>query len=885
MDFHAKEIGDLHKELKSSDKGLTSQQAKQRLAKYGKNIIQKKNTLKPLKILIEQFKSFLIYILLIATVISFLIGHLTDAIVILAIVFINAGIGFFQQYKAEKAIISLRKLLVETSKVIRDGKHIEISSSEVVPGDILLLEPGNKIGADSRIIELENLQTIESVLTGESLPISKSLGKLSKNTSLAKQDNMLFAGTQIVRGTAKALVVSTGMNTVFGKIATSLQELEEQKTPMQKRLDVFSKQIGIIILLLVGVITLLGFTKYFDLLKMFIVSVALAVSAIPEGLPAVLAIAFAIASKVMSKKNVIIRKLPAVESLGSVTVICTDKTGTLTEEKMHVQKIFSNNEFYTKKSKELFLETKKVNPLENKDLALLIKTSVLCNNARFELTNKKGEHKFLGDPTEIALVEASLDLGFNKKTLIEKEHSIEKFEFNSKRKMMSVVRACSDKTIGSTMYSKGSPERILEISSFELANGKIKKLTEKRKKDLREHSKKLEEEAYRVLAFAYKDIGKGVKSSKEDNLVFLGFMGMIDPPRPEVKNALKMCKDAGIDVKIITGDSALTAKAIAKQIGLEGKIITEQELKKMSDAVLLRDISNIAIFARTTPHQKLRITKILQQKGEVVAMTGDGINDVLALKAADVGISMGIRGTDVARDVSDIVLVDDNFASIVEGVKQGRKTYDNIKKFTKYFLAVNFSEIFLILFALLAGVFFGAEKWFLPLLPLQILWINLITDSLPALSLVFEKPDDVMKSKPRKEKSILDNIWKFIIIAGIFALLAELIVYILGVETGISMEKTQTLVLTTVILFELFFVYTIRSEQPLLKIGIFSNKWLNYAVLISFALHIILLYTSLGNLFGVVPLSFSDWLLILPFGLSGLIVFELAKYFKIFKKR
>lgn len=864
---HSKSIKEIFSQLQTSQKGITQEEAKFRLEKYGKNEIKRTHRLRPLKILIQQFHSFLIFILIVAAGISFFINHIIDGIVISLIILLNAGIGFTQQYKAEKSIASLRKLIIPKSKVIRENRLIEISSFDLVPGDILILNAGDKINADCRIIESNDAQTNEAVLTGESTPVNKIEKKLAIKTILAERENMLFTGTQLVRGNAKAIVVSTGMDSEFGKIAENLQEIETQKTPMQKRLDKFSKQIGIIILLFVVSIALLGFLKQFDMLEMFLTSVALAVSAIPEGLPAVLTISFAISAILMSKNNVITRRLPAVESLGSVTIICSDKTGTITEEKMNIQKIFANNNVYTKKNKNLFLKNKKIDIKKNKELYGLVKTSVLCNNARCELTDEK--YCIIGDPTEEALLMTAIDLGLDKKLMTEKEPSVKKFEFSSKRKMMSIVR---DNGRNNIMYSKGAIEKILDNSSFELINGNIKNLTLKRKQELLNHSKKMEKDALRVLAFAYKNFNKNEKP-EEKGLIFLGLSGMIDPPRKEVKEAVKQCFDAGIKIKIITGDSEVTAVAIAKQIGIVGNAITGKELEKMSDEELSKYIDEIVIFARTDPTQKLRITKILQAKGEVVAITGDGINDALALKAADVGIAMGKRGTDVARDVSDVILVDDNFASIVEGVRQGRKTYDNIKKFTKYFLAVNFSEIFLILTALILGVIFGTEKWFLPLLPLQILWINLITDSFPALSLAFEKEENVMQTLPRQEKSILDGIWKFVIVAGLIAFLAEIIIYFIGISNNTTPEKLRTIILTTAVFFELFFVYTCRSKKFLSK-KIFSNKWLNYSIIFSIILHLILLYTPLAIAFKVVPLSIKDWLMILPFAISGLILFE-----------
>ena len=514
--------------------------------------------------------------------------------------------------------------------------------------------------------------------------------------------------------------------------------------------------------------------------------------------------------------------------------------------------------------RKIFLNNKKIDIKKNHELSLLIKTSVLCNNARFEIVEDK--YEIIGDPTEQALISASLDLGFNKKNLIEAEPSIKKFEFDSKRKMMSVLRSNKRSKI---LYSKGAPEKIISMSSFEIIYGDIKKLTEKRKKQLLENSHLMENQALRVLAFAYKNFSIKEKP-EEKGLIFLGLAGMIDPPRKEVKEAIQQCKDAGIKIKMITGDSALTAKAIGDQIGISGKILTESELDKISDDDLIILLPEIGIFARTSPQQKLRITQLLQKSGEIVAITGDGINDALALKSADIGVAMGIRGTDVARDVSDIVLVDDNFASLVEGIKHGRKTYDNIKKFTKYLLTVNFSEIFLIAMALILQLP-------LPLLPLHILWINLITDSFPALSLIMENHEDVMNKKPKKEKNILDNIWKFVILGGILAFLTESIVYFFGLYNNFEIDRIRTIVWTTAILFELLFVYSCRSGKSLFEIGIFSNKWLNYSVLFSIILHLIIIYTPLAKIFSATSLNITDWLLITPFAIFGLVTFEITK--------
>ena len=475
----------------------------------------------------------------------------------------------------------------------------------------------------------------------------------------------------------------------------------------------------------------------------------------------------------------------------------------------------------------------------------------------------------MGDPTEQALLSNSLDLNLDKKLLTEQEPSVKKFKFDFKRKMMSILRDAGRTNI---LYSKGAPEKIIRASEFELVKGEIKRLSAKRKKELLNASKEMEKDALRVLGFAFKNFGKKSKV-EEKGLIFSGLMGMIDPPRKEVKDAIARCRGAGIKVKIITGDSALTASAIAKQVGIEGQIVESKHLEKMSDEELKEKINDIVIFARATPHQKLRITKILQEQGEIVAITGDGINDVLALKSADVGIAMGQRGTDVARDVSDVVLIDDNFASIVDGVSQGRKAYDNIKKFIKYMLSVNFDTI------LLVGILsaFGMP---LPILPLQILWKNLITDSFPAVSLVKEKGENVMQSRPRKEKSLLDGIWKFIILGGLLNFIACLSVYLVGINHGMAIEQVRTMVVTTGIVFELSFIYVCRSKKPLKEIGIFSNKWLNIAFLTGILLHLALLYTPLALAFKVVPLTLNNWLFILPFGISGLILFEVGKYIR-----
>ena len=866
MEWHTLAKEEVLKKLNSSLEGLSQKEAEIRLERYGKNVIEEVYKISPFKIFLKQFKSFLIYILLFAIVFSVLIKHFIDASVIFAIVILNASLGFVQQYKAEKSIINLRKLLKPEVRVFRNGRLRQISSEYLVPGDLIRLAEGDKITADCRLTSIENLEVNEAILTGESAPVEKCLEPLKDNTILAERANMLFSGTSIVKGNCRAVVVETGMTTEFGKIATMLQEINLPETPMQKKLDKFAKQVSLIVISLAILTFIIGVSTGKESIEMFLTSIAVAVSVIPEGLPAIITINLAFAINTLSKKNVIIRRLPAAETLGSVTLIATDKTGTITEEKMSVREIFCNNNYYAKDGNTLKQGKKKASI--GKELSFLFKTSVLCNNARFEIEeNEKSGYITLGDPTETALLISALDLGFNKKLLTETNPRIQELPFTSERKMMSILRKSERREI---LYVKGASESILKNSSSEFLNGTTEKISDKRKSQLKKVSEHLEEKGYRVLAFAFK-FQKSKKIAEED-LTFLGFMALLDPPRKEVKQAIEQCKKAGIKVKIITGDSPLTAKTVASEIGISGKIVTGQELDKMTDEVLEKEINNIVMFARVSPQDKLRIVEILKLKGEEVAITGDGVNDVLALKKADIGIAMGKKGSDVAREVSDMILTDDNFASIVKGVEEGRIVYDNSKKATKFLLASNFNEILIIAYSIIRG-------FNLPLLPLQILWINLVTDSMPALALTKEKGEKVMESKPRKEPSILTGIAWFVIVAGIISLLAEIAIFHYGLA-NFSIEKTRTMVMFLIIAFESFFVFTCRSNKSLFKIGLFSNKWVIYAVLGIIALQVMLIYTPLAPLFRVVPLSLGEWGLIILAASPTLIVFEAWKLLK-----
>ncbi len=863
-DWHAIKKEAVFKGLRTSEEGLSQKEADLRLERNGKNIIEEKEKLSTVKIFLVQFKSWLVYVLLFSVIIALIIEHYLDASVIGAIILLNAGIGFIQQYKAERSVKELRKLLVLKTKVLRDGVLKIINAEDIVAGDIVLLKSGDKIPADCRIFRYENLEVDESILTGESLSILKTDETLGKDTILTERKNMLYAGTHIEKGNCRVIVVFTGMDTEFGKITGMLEKIKEEKTPMQKKMDKFAKKSSFFVLGLVALLLLIGILSGYEKYEMLLTAIALAISAIPEGLPAVITIGLAFASKRMSQRNVIIKKLSASESLGSVTVICTDKTGTITEGKMRVMEIYCNERNFIKKGDSLLLDGEKVNIKNEKDISQILKTSVLCNNARFEYKEDGEGYDIIGDPTESSLVLNALELGFNKKLLTEGEKRVKEFPFSSERKMMSIIRKNKEQIV----YSKGGPEIILRKSHFELFNGKKVRLTDSKREQLIKEAERMQRSSLRVLAFAFKVYEDG--KDAEQNLTFIGFIGMHDPARKEVRNAIELCKKAGIKVKMITGDAGITARAIANQVGILGEMIDGKKLDSMTDEELIRRIDLINIFARIEPKQKFRIVEILKIKGEEVAVTGDGVNDVLALKKADIGIAMGIRGSDVAREVSDMVLMDDNFASIVNAVEEGRVVYNNIKKATKFLISINFSEILLIAFTILFSLP-------LPFTPLQILWMNLITDSIPAIALTKEKGENVMNEKPKKEKNILDKIMLFILLAGIVTFLVELSVFLLTLGKY-NINVVRTILVTEDVLFELFFVFICRNSKIFGKDGARSNKFVFYGVILSILVHIVAIYTIANNLFDFTFLTLNQWILILPFSLSGIVIFGIGRW-------
>ena len=843
MDWHGLQKDVVLKRLKSSENGLSEGGVQKRFSEYGKNVIRKFKRKSKFMVFLRQFNSLLIYILIVAAVVSALIGHGVDAVIIGVIVFLNAGIGFVQEYKAEEIIDKLRKSLRYNVLVFRDGVQMEIDSKFLVPGDIVLLEAGDKISADCRILDSENLQVNEAVLTGESFPVDKSERILSSDVILAKRENMLYAGTIIVRGKGRAVVVETGNRTEFGKLADLVQITKSDKMPLEVKINSFSRRVSVVILILVFFAFVVGVSAGIDKIEMFLVSVSLAVGAIPEGLPAIIAISLAVAIKQMYKVKTLVRRLPAAETLGRATVICTDKTGTLTEEELSVEKIYATK-----------VGGRRSEVGERKVLEI----GVLCNNARDEDDN------ILGDPTEIALIKSAKKFGIDKKNMTEKNLRVKEFPFDSVRKMMSIVRV-----IGkiNTSYVKGAPEIVLGNCTKEFIGGKIKLLTANRKAELVREIGKMEKAGLRVLGFGFRVLpsGKIGQEHAENHLTFVGFQGMIDLPRANVKDAILEAIDAGIDIKIITGDSALTTRAIAEKIGLSGNVVEGKELDKLSDEKWDEVVRTKTIFARITPEQKLKVVEILKKRKEVVAVTGDGVNDILALKRADIGISMGIRGSDVARDSSDMVLLDDNFASIVMAVREGRKVFANLKKSIKFLLAENAAQIFIVMVALFIGLP-------LPFLPLMILWMNLVTDSLPALAFAVEPIEDVMKSRPKSD-GLLSGIWGNILVAGLLNFVSVMVVFIYGLE-NFGLDIARTMAISTCIFFALFFAFTCKSEKSLFRTGILDNNYLILAVVISFGFHLIAIYSLLGSVLGMVALT--GWQIVVSVlaGLSGLIVFE-----------
>lgn len=910
--WHSLELKEIFEKLKTNQKGLSEEEAKRRLKEFGFNELKKKGGIKAFRIFLSQFKDVFILLLIVATIFSGVIGYYeslkapekglesySDAITISMIVLLCAITGFVQEYKAEKAIEALKKLTAPKARVIREGKKIVIDAREVVPGDIILLEPGDRVPADARLIKSVELKVNEAILTGESVPIPKKALKLEENTPLHERKNMVFSATHVVYGRGRAVVVSTGMQTEVGKIAKMVETEKKEETPLQKRLDKFAKKIGKLVVLVCAIIFLL---EVFEVLRQgpriegfiqaFMSSIALAISAVPEGLPAVVTISLALGAREFVKRNAIVRRLSSAETLGSVTVICADKTGTLTKGEMTVRKIFVDDKLisvsgvgYETKG-EFFEDGKKVEL--GKDAQLLLRIGVLCNNSSIEKT------EIFGDPTEVALLVCAEKAGIKQDEAKKLYPRIAEIPFTSERKMMTTVHGVNGEKHA---YSKGAVEILLEKSSFILENGEVKGLDEKKKKKILKINEGLASEGLRILAMAYRKLPQEQEEFDEKierDLIFVGFQAMMDPPREDAIEANKKCQMAGIKTVMITGDNKFTALAVAKEIGIfkEGDmVLTGEELDRLSDEEFSKIVERVSVYARVSPHHKLKIVEGLKEKGHIVAMTGDGVNDAPAVKKADIGIAMGITGTDVTKEASDLILMDDNFATIVKAVERGRVMYENIRKYARFLLACNFDELVVIgLFAILGGIF-GERLFPLPLLPAMILWINLVTDGAPAISLALDEPEeDVMNKPPRSPKEgILHGMTKFIIASFLFQAIGTILVFSLeyyvwpahGFGTEETLAEARTAAFVQAAIFELFVIWNCRSEsKSVWRMGrkAFKNKLLVISVILSLVLTLGIAYIPITQgLFHLTALSLTDLLYI--FGVASLGLFVLPEVF------
>ena len=879
LKYYAMETEEALSSLQTGPEGLSEEEAKRRLEEFGPNELREEKRVTPLSIFLDQFKGILIIILILSAIVSgyidIFIDHEAplDSYIIMIIVVVNGIIGFIQEYRAEKAVEALKKMVSPRASVIRGGVERLVLSKELVPGDILLLEEGTRVPADARLIETVILKMGEAALTGESVPVTKTTEVLQGEVPVTDRTNMVFMGTDATYGRGKAVITATGMSTEFGKIAESLQAVEEEASPLKKRVEQLGRQLGLIAVMLCIIIFAVGVLSGIDLVFMFMTAVSMAVSAVPEGLPAVITVTLAWGVSRMSREKAIVRRLASVDTLGSTTVICSDKTGTLTKNEMTVSKLYANRKIigvtgvgYEPKGS--FLQNGvELNSLDE-DLTTLLRLGSLCNNARLE--KDENGWQLLGDPTEGALVVAAAKAGMWREEMEKQYPRIAELPFSSIRKRMSTIHATPE---GRVAYVKGAPEILLDFCDRIYENGNVRRLYEDEREQILEVIQQMAGEGLRLLAMAYRELPDSLKDFEpervESQLVFVGLAGMIDPPRVEVPEAVKLCKQAGIKSVMITGDHKLTAIAVAKQIGLleaEGdpNVLTGAELDGLSDEKLENIVNETAVYARVSPEHKLRIVRALKQKGHVVAMTGDGVNDAPAIKMADIGVAMGIRGTDVTKEASDMVLEDDNFATIVKAVEGGRHIFDNIKKYLRLMMSANFDEFFEIIFCSLAG-------FPLTLLPIQILWVNLISDGIPAVALSMDpKEPDLMQRRPRDPKEgFLRPMWRFVVYVATIDFILDMIPFLYILTEGFTFwgpwdESNPLLLLaraenfTSLVLYEVFLAYVCRSETHSILgqgwKGFTANKMLLYSMIASWILQFAILYTPLAAVFHVAPL-------------------------------
>lgn len=866
--FYRKTTQEVLDELDSSKKGLSEQEAAKRLEKYGPNEIEEKKQIHPIKIFLSQFKSPIVWVLIVAMTITLVVHEYTDFFVIGAIVLLNALLGFIQEYKAEKAIKKLKDIVSLEATVFRDGEKKQVEARNLVPGDIIFVSTGSKIPADGRVVESSSLKTQEAALTGESTSVSKESDPADQELQVSDRTNMIFSGTVVTKGKAKAVVTQTGMDTEIGQIASMIQEGKDSLTPLQEKMKQVATKIGILSVIAGVIIFVAGITLHQQgITELLLTAIALAVAVIPEGLPAVITLSLSLGVQRMADKNALVRKLPSVETLGSASVVCSDKTGTLTHNQMTVKKIYANDQLIEVSGSGYKPEGGfEQDPEEFKQLLL---AGALNNNAK--ITKKEEDYEVQGDPTEAALLVSAKKAGLDYEKMQQTYPRKREIEFSSERKRMSTINETEQ---GTFLYMKGSIEEVLDRSDRILINGKVREITDQDKEKIKQANDEMASNALRVLGFGYRKVEntQANPDELESNMVFLGLQGMIDPPRAEAKEAIEECKTAGIDVKMITGDHKKTAAAIAAELGIEGDSIEGEELEDMSKEQLQEEIDQIGVFARVSPEHKMKLVEALRDNGEIVAMTGDGVNDAPALKHADLGIAMGITGTDVTKESGDMILADDNFATIEQAIEEGRRIYDNIKKFLAYLLSGNIAEVLVVLLSILFG-------WPLPITAIQILWINLMTDSLPALALGSEPAEPgVMQREPRdNSESIFQGLSPYLLVYPLAATAAAMYVYSTNFE--LNLVKAQTLVFTMLVFFELFESLACRStNKSFFEMNFFSNKWLILAVTVAAALQISIIHIPfLQNIFSVTALSLLEWSMVIAGSICGFFVLEAGK--------
>lgn len=863
--------------LRSGPAGLTSAEASQRLARFGPNELQAAERVSPWSILAEQFKNVLIIILLVAVVLSIFLGHGLEAVAIAVIVLFAVILGFVQEYRAERAIEALREMAAPTAHAVRDGEEMEVAARELVPGDVIVLHAGDRIPADARLVEAINLQIEEAALTGESVAVEKHIAPIQNpDIAIGDRRNMGYGGTAATYGRGRAVVVATGMQTEFGKIATMLQTIETGRTPLQENLDKVGGVLARAAFVVVGIIVALGLFRGQDFIDMLIFGIALAVAVVPEALPAVVTISLAIGVQRMVKRNALMRRLTAVETLGSTSVICSDKTGTLTKDEMTARKIYVAGKLIDVSGAgydphgTFSLDGQSTDSVEG--LQPLLQAATLASDATIVHNEADGRWHVKGDPTEGALIVAAAKAGLSKAELEYQFPRVNEIPFTSETKRMTTLHTTPEGTIA---YSKGAPEIVIESCSYYATAEGIQPIDAKVRAGILDTAQRLASDALRVLAVAAKK-DTTIEAAEKD-MTLLGLIGMIDPPRPEAKSALHTCEEAGIKVVMITGDHPMTARAVAEELGLlrNGRVVTGAELEAMPEEVFAQQVEDIEVYARVSPAHKLRVVSALQDKGHIAAMTGDGVNDAPALKKADIGIAMGITGTDVTKEAAAMTLTDDNFASIVAAIEEGRGIFGNIKKYLMYLLSSNIGEIGLMAGATLLGLP-------LPLTAVQILYVNLATDGLPALALAVDPPeDDLMKRHPRDPRTGIFTrpVITLMLVGGIWSTIVNLSLFVWATNSGRSTAEAMTMTFVSLVLIQFFKAYSFRSDRQSVFHKPFANRWLNLAILWELLLLVLIVYvTFLHRFFGTFSLTTVDWGIIIGLAFSVLPILEIAKW-------